>query len=236
MTEFIILIVALFAIAGIMYAIRKKHIREANEEKMRQRAASEEAYRDKIAKRKAREREEDAAREKLRQHPNYGSHRFNPMNPDVLNPVYKDGPVSDTAATIAARKRVGGVPTSQTQFVSCNSVGIQSRGSVVYNNSTDDLLTAMILQNAMNSQNDVTAGTVSWSNNVPTITETPAPVESSYSSSYSSPSSSYSSSSSSDSDSSSRSSYSSSYSSSSDSSSSSDYSSSSSDSSSFSSD
>ena len=151
----------------------------------------------------------------------------------------------------------GGVPTSsevqsftkskQVQTVGNNSIGIQSGGSIqtstlrpstrptVFDNS-DDMLTTMILQNAINRQSNITSGTVSWIDNVPTITETPAPVESSYSSSYSSPSSSYSSSSSSDSDSSSRSSYSSSYSSSSDSSSSSDYSSSSSDSSSFSSD
>lgn len=130
----------------------------------------------------------------------------------------------------------------QVQTVSNNSVGFQSGRSlrvssrpIVIDNS-DDMLTTMILQNAINHHSDITSGTVSWNDNVPTITETPAPVESSYSSSYSSPSSSYSSSSSSDSDSSSRSSYSSSYSSSSDSSSSSDYSSSSSDSSSSSSD
>jgi hypothetical protein len=105
-----------------------------------------------------------------------------------------------------------------------------SRTTVV-NNDSDDLLTAMILQNALNSNSDVTAGTVTWEDNRPTITPTviePEPVRESYSSSYSSSSSSD--------DSSSRSSYSSSYSSSSSdssyssSSSSSDYSSSSSDS------
>jgi hypothetical protein len=94
--------------------------------------------------------------------------------------------------------------------------------TTVVNNDSDDLLTAMILQNAMNSNSDVTAGTVTWQDNTPTITPTPVepePSRETYTSSYSSPSSSD--------DSSSRSSYSSSYSSSS---SDSSYSSSSSDS------
>lgn len=94
--------------------------------------------------------------------------------------------------------------------------------TTVVRNDSDDLLTAMILQNAMNSSSDTTAGTVSWNDNVPTITPVapePEPVRETYSSSYSSSSSD---------DSSSRSSYSSSYSSSS---SDSSYSSSSSDSS-----
>lgn len=120
--------------------------------------------------------------------------------------------------------------TTQVQRVSRGSVGIQSRGNVVYNDSGDDMLTAMILQNALNSQNEVTAGRVHWNDDVPTITPVPVadpePERTSYTSSYSS-------SSSSDDDSSSRSSYSSSYSSSS---SDSSYSSSSDSSSSFSSD
>ncbi len=87
--------------------------------------------------------------------------------------------------------------------------------------SGSDMLTAMILNQAMNSPTDIVAGTVSWDGDVPTITPVPE-VEperkSSYTSSYSS--------SSSDDDSSSRSSYSSSYSSDSSSSSDSGYSSS----------
>jgi hypothetical protein len=102
------------------------------------------------------------------------------------------------------------------------------RTTTVVKDDSDDILTAMILQNAMNSNSDVTAGRVSWDNDTPTITPVPAetyrtpdpePARESYSSSYSSSSSD---------DSSSRSSYSSSYSSSS---SDSSYSSSSSDSS-----
>lgn len=107
-----------------------------------------------------------------------------------------------------------------------------------------DILTAMILQQAMNSPTGTVAGTVDWDNGVPTVTPVepekyrapePEPVRETYTSSYSS-------SSSSDDSSSSRSSYSSSYSSSSSdssyssSSSDSSYSSSSDSSSSFSSD
>lgn len=117
-----------------------------------------------------------------------------------------------------------------------------TRTTTVVHDDGNDLLTAMILQNAMNSNSDTTSGTVSWDNNVPKVhySNTDNPID------FPAPEparESYSSSSSSDDSSSSRSSYSSSYSSSSSdssyssSSSSSDYSSSSSDSgSSFSSD
>jgi prepilin-type N-terminal cleavage/methylation domain-containing protein len=92
------------------------------------------------------------------------------------------------------------------------------------NNNTDDVLTRMILLDTLNSPSGVSAGTVTWKDDVPTITpvvtEEIARPSSSYSSSYSTSSSSD--------DSPSRSSYSSSYSSSS---SDSSYSSSSSDSS-----
>lgn len=94
-----------------------------------------------------------------------------------------------------------------------------SPSSTVIDNSGNDLLTAMILQNAMNSHHDVTSGTVDWNDNVPKVHfsntsnpidfPAPEPERSSYSPSYSSPVSP------SSDDSSSRSSYSSSYSSSS---------------------
>ena len=195
-----LMVVAVGAIVGIGYAYRVKQMRLADQQR---RELKEIEYQAKFARMRERERQLEVEREKLRQHPNYGSHRFNPLNPDVLMPVYKDGPVSDTAAMISAKKQVraSGVPTSQTQFVGHNSVGIQSRGSVVYNNSDNDLLTAMILQNAMNSRSDVTAGTVDWQDNTPTIREVqqetyrapdPEPERSSYSysSSYSDSSSS----------------------------------------------
>jgi hypothetical protein len=72
-----------------------------------------------------------------------------------------------------------------------------------------DMLTMMILQNAMNSSSDTTSGSVRWDNDTPTITPTPSSsYESSSSSSYSSYSSSDSSSSYSSSDSGSSSSFS----------------------------
>jgi len=102
---------------------------------------------------------------------------------------------------------------------------------VVMNSGSDDILTQMILIDAINSRNDITSGTVEWNDSVPTITpveiaQSYSEPERSYSSSYSSPEPERSSYSSSYSSSSSDSSYSSSssdssYSSSSDSSSSS---------------
>jgi hypothetical protein len=72
-----------------------------------------------------------------------------------------------------------------------------------------DMLTMMILQNAMNSSSDTVSGSVRWDNDTPTITPTPSSsYESSSSSSYSSYSSSDSSSSYSSSDSGSSSSFS----------------------------
>jgi hypothetical protein len=78
--------------------------------------------------------------------------------------------------------------------------------TMIYNDDSGDILTAMILQNALNSSSDTVSGSVRWDNDTPTITPTPS-YESSSSSSYSSyssdSSSSYSSDSSSDSGSSS---------------------------------
>jgi hypothetical protein len=55
-------------------------------------------------------------------------------------------------------------------------------------NDNSDMLTMMILQNAMNSSSDITSGTVRWDNDTPTITSTPSSSSSSSdsSSSYSS--------------------------------------------------
>jgi hypothetical protein len=91
---------------------------------------------------------------------------------------------------------------SQTQIVSNNSVGIQSRGTV---NVDDDTLTNMIIWNTLNSNSGMVSATVDRDTGTYEIREEPSR-SSSYSSSYSS---------SSDDDSSRRSSYSSSYSSSS---------------------
>jgi hypothetical protein len=77
--------------------------------------------------------------------------------------------------------------------------------TMIYNDDSGDILTAMILQNALNSSSDTVSGSVRWDNDTPTITPSYTPshtpsYESSSSSSYSSDSSSsYSSDSSSDS-------------------------------------
>jgi len=72
--------------------------------------------------------------------------------------------------------------------------------TMIYNDDSGDILTAMILQNALNSPSDTVSGSVRWDNDTPTITPTPSYSPSSYESSSSS--SSYSSYSSSDSSSS----------------------------------
>lgn len=160
--------------------------------------------------------EEEKARAKLRQHPNYSHARFDPTNPDVLLPTKRE----------VARKYA--TPT-QTQTVGNNSVGIQSQGSTtVVHDSSSDLLTTVALWSLMNnSRASSVSGTYEEDTGRVTVTtrEEPEPKreESSYSSSYSSSSSD---------DDDRKSSYSSSYSSSSsDSSYSSSYDSSSSDSS-----
>lgn len=60
--------------------------------------------------------------------------------------------------------------------------------TMIYNDDSGDILTAMILQNALNSSSDTVSGSVSWSNDTPTIT--PSSSSSSYSSYSSSDSSS----------------------------------------------
>ena len=146
--------------------------------------------------------DEDKARQKMREHPNYSNARFDPKNPDVLLPTKRE--VAKKYAT-------------QTQSVGNNSVGVQS------NNDTDWLTPALIFA-TMNSSSGRVSAKVDDDTGSVTFREEPKQ-ESSYSSSYSSSnddddrkssySSSYSSSSSDDSysSSSSDSSYSSSFSS-----------------------
>lgn len=66
--------------------------------------------------------------------------------------------------------------------------------TMIYNDDGGaDILTQMILQNALNSSSDTVSGTVRWDNDTPTITPTPSYSPSSYESSSSSSYSSYSS-------------------------------------------
>lgn len=113
----------------------------------------------------------------------------------TMPPPYGTKPV--TAKDLVSR-RVVETSTHRNRYSDDRPVGY---------NDDSDILTAMILQNALNSSSDTISGSVRWDNDTPTITPTPS-YESSSSSSYSSysssdSSSSYSSDSSSDSSSSS---------------------------------
>lgn len=104
----IIMFVLTIGIVGYLANLRKKEQLAAIQK-------SEDARKEMLRERKARrDLEDERAREKLRQHPNYYNRQFNPKNPDVLNPVYKTGSASNTSTTIAARNRVNETPTSQT--------------------------------------------------------------------------------------------------------------------------
>ena len=142
--------------------------------------------------------DEDKARQKMREHPNYSHARFDPKNPDVLKPRKRD--IAKTYAT----------PT-QSQTVGNNSVGIQSSGTTTVVHDSSDLLTNVALWAIMNNNRvSSVSGTYDEDTGRVSITtrEEPEPKreESSYSSTYSS---------SSDNDDDRKSSYSSSYSSSS---------------------
>lgn len=67
------------------------------------------------------------------------------------------------------------------------------RTMIYTDTSGEELLTQMILQNALNSSSDTVSGSVRWDNDTPTITPTPSYSPSSYESSSSSSYSSYSS-------------------------------------------
>lgn len=151
---------------------------------------------DKLSKR-FKEIDEDKARQKMREHPNYSHARFDPKNPDVLKPRKRD-----IAKTYAS-------PT-QSQTVGNNSVGIQSSGTTVVHDSSD-LLTNVALWTLMNNNRvSSVSGTYDEDTGRVSVTTREEPEtkreESSYSSTYSS---------SSDDDNDRKSSYSSSYSSSS---------------------
>ena len=153
--------VAVGATIGISYAYRMKQLRQAEADRLTEREA---AYQAKLARIRERERQDEVAREALRQHPNYGNPQFNPMNPDVLIPQYKE----------SVGKRISTAKVQQTQVVGKNSVGIQSGSNVVYNDNSDDMITGMILAQALNRNNDSFAATVSYgTDSTPVIQEVP---------------------------------------------------------------
>jgi hypothetical protein len=163
----------IISVVSLGVLLRIKANKEAKLKLAREEQVAKELQRVRTLKMK-REREENLARDQLRKHPNYTSPDFNPLNPSVL---IQRTPVSSTTVSSYSRSSSPAV-SSQPMFV----------------DNSNDLLTAMILQNAINSRSDVTAGTVQWNEDTATITPVevdssytaPEPERSSYSSSYSS--------------------------------------------------
>jgi hypothetical protein len=142
----IVVTLAVAIMAFVVYRIVKKNRQTTAERKARQARAYEqlaEMGREATRKRIA----EDAARIELRRHPNYGMPEFNPKNPDVLKP-------RETIVQQKSRFRNEEVTPAPV------------------NNWSNDLLTTMIISDMLTNHKDVSAGTVSWKDDTPTVKET----------------------------------------------------------------
>ena len=142
----IIVVVAIAIMAFVVHRIVKRSRQASVEREARQTKLNEqlaEMRRETTRKLIA----DDAARVALRRHKNYGMPEFDPKNPDVLKP-------RETVAQQKSRFRNEEVAPAPV------------------NNWSDDLLTTMIISDMLTNHKDVSAGTVSWKDDTPTITET----------------------------------------------------------------
>lgn len=143
----IVVVVAVAIMAFIVYRVVKSNRRATAEYKARQAKLDErlaEMKRETARKIKA----DEEARTALRKHPNYGMPEFNPKNPDVLRP-------RETIVQQKNRFRNEEVATAPP-----------------VSNWTTDLLTTMVIADMLTNHKDVSAGTVSWKDDTPTVTET----------------------------------------------------------------
>ena len=149
----VVVVLAVAIMAYIVYRVVKRNRqataeREARQAKLYDQLA--EMRRETTRKLKA----DDAARVALRKHTNYGHPQFDPTNPDVLKP----------RETVVQQK---------SRF---QNEAVQSRREEVtpapVNNWSNDLLTTMIISDLLTNHKDVSAGTVSWKDDTPTIKET----------------------------------------------------------------
>ena len=150
MEDIVALIVVALAVtimAYVVYRIVKRNRQATAEYEARQAALDEKLAnmrREATRKRIA----EDAARVELRRHSNYGMPEFDPKKPDVLKP-------RETVAQQKSRFRNEEVATAPP-----------------VSNWSNDLLTTMVIADMLSSHKDVSAGTVSWKDDTPTVKET----------------------------------------------------------------
>lgn len=163
--DFVIGFVLFAGVGGIIYVLytRKKEQEEA--ERKAKEAQAEAARVEALRQAKERERQEEAAREILRQHPNYGHERFDPTNPDVLKPAPKKKTKAELKAEADEQARVEAEREARMQRLRAEAAEDEARRArmhyssapapttTVVNNgsSTGDFAMGMVLGNMMGS-------------------------------------------------------------------------------------
>jgi len=98
--DFVIGFILFAGAGGFIYVMYNRKKEEEAEAKRKEEDERIEALRQQREK----ERQEEAAREILRQHPNYGNERFDPSNPDVLLPKKTKAQLKEETAALAIRE------------------------------------------------------------------------------------------------------------------------------------
>lgn len=165
---------AMFAGFGVaIYFMYSVYARRQEEEEAA-RKAEYDAAEAKVKRMQAeREAEEEAAREALRQHKNYGNERFDPTNPDVLLPKKTKAQLKAEADTLALREaqaRADAAEASARMYRTSAQTVAQPTTTVV-NNSSNDMLTGVLIGNMLSSSHHDTTRVVERE----VVREVPAP-------------------------------------------------------------
>lgn len=149
----VLVVLAVAIMAYVMYRVVKRNQQDAMEYKARQ-AALDEKLAEMRRETTRKLRTDEVARTALRKHPNYGSPEFDPKNPDVLKP----------RESIVQQKSRFQHETVQPRREEVTAAPV--------NNWSTDLLTTMVIADMLTNHKDVSAGTVSWKDDTPTVKET----------------------------------------------------------------
>ncbi len=156
MEDIVALIVVVLAVAIMAFVVYRvvKHNRQAAAEHRARQARLDERLAEMKRQTTRKLKADEEARAVLRKHPNYGSPEFDPKNPDVLKP-------RETIVQQKSRFRHEEVRARREEVT-----------PAPVNNWSTDLLTTMVIADMLSSHKDVSAGTVSWKDDTPTIKET----------------------------------------------------------------
>lgn len=161
----LLIVLLLVVIGGTAYVLyNRKKDEEESARKAKEAEAEAEASRQAAeSKRKWQEMvdNQEAERQALRQHPNYGHDRFDPTNPDVLKPLPKKKTKAELKAeadALAVREAQARVDAAEAEARSAriresavrnSGYSTQPTQTVVHTNSGNDMLTGVLIGNML---------------------------------------------------------------------------------------